>query len=229
MAREHLPEGQGRSPSSERKRTEEVVAGSSSLVTLAGLIAIVLVILAFFGVARSTMAALTTIVLGIGLLSQGMALSKRRNELRADLLAAGETKAAESVGTGMTVEIIAGTIGIILGVIALFSGAVHSLVSLSVIAFGVALITGGPLTTRLDDVNIAHAREEGVPLESSRKVVRTASGIEVLLGIVAVVLGILALIAFSPGMTVPLIGLLLVGAAVAFSQGILAKRSASLA
>lgn len=229
MAREHLPEGQGRSPSSERKRTEEVVAGSSSLVTLAGLIAIVLVILAFFGVARSTMAALTTIVLGIGLLSQGMALSKRRNELRADLLAAGETKAAESVGTGMTVEIIAGTIGIILGVIALFSGAVHSLVSLSVIAFGVALITGGPLTTRLDDVNIAHAREEGVPLESSRKVVRTASGIEVLLGIVAVVLGILALIAFSPGMTVPLIGLVLVGAAVAFSQGILAKRSASLA
>lgn len=229
MAREHLPEGQGRSPSSERKRTEEVVAGSSSLVTLAGLIAIVLVILAFFGVARSTMAALTTIVLGIGLLSQGMALSKRRNELRADLLAAGETKAAESVGTGMTVEIIAGTIGIILGVIALFSGAVHSLVSLSVIAFGVALITGGPLTTRLDDVNIAHAREEGVPLESSRKVVRTASGIEVLLGIVAVVLGILALIAFSPGMTVPLISLLLVGAAVAFSQGILAKRSASLA
>lgn len=227
MAREHMPEDQGRSGSSERKRTEEVVAGSSSMVTLAGLIAIVLVILAFFGVLRYPMAALATIVLGVGLLFQGMALSRRRNELRAELLAAGETKAAESVGTGMTVEIIAGSIGIILGVIALF-GAVHSLVSLSVIAFGVALITGGPLTTRLDDVNVANARVEGVPLDSSRKVVRTASGIEVLLGIVAVVIGILALIAFTTNLTLPLIGLLLVGGSLAFSKGILAKRSASL-
>jgi len=228
MAREHMPEGHGQSPSSERKRIEEVVAGSSSMVTLAGLIAIVLVILAFFGVLRNAMAAVATIVLAVGMLAQGMTLSKRRDALRANLLAAGETKAAESVGTGMTVEIIAGSIGILLGVIALFGGAVHSLVSLCVIAFGVALIAGGPLTTRLDDVNVANARVEGVPLDSSRKVVRAASGIEVLLGIVAVVIGILSLIAFTRNLTWPLIGLLLVGASLAFSQGIVAKRSASL-
>lgn len=228
MAREHMPEGQGRPPFSEMRKTEEVVSGSSTWVTVAGLATILLVILSFIGVLRYPMAAVATIVLGAGLLFQGLALSKRRDQLRAELSAAGDTKAADSVGTGMTVEIIAGIIGIVLGVIALFSGAFHSLIAISVIAFGVALITGGPLTTRLDDVNVASARVEGAPLEGSRKVVKTASSLEVIMGIAAVVLGILALIAFTGNIMLLLVGLLITGAALAFSKGVLARRSASI-
>lgn len=228
MAREHMPEGQGRPPFSEIRKTEEVVSGSSTWVTLAGLASIVLVILSFIGVLRNPMAAAATIVLGAGLLFQGIALSRRRDQLRAELNAAGDTKAADSVGTGMTVEIIAGIIGIVLGVIALISGAVHSLVAISVIAFGIALITGGPLTTRLDDVNVASARAEGAPLEGNRKVVKTASSLEVIMGIAAVVLGILSLIAFTGNIMLLLVGLLITGVALAFSKGVLARRSASL-
>lgn len=227
MAKDHMPEGHGRRPTSERVRAGEVVAGSSSLATLAGLIAVVLVVLAFIGLAPRALTAFATIVLGAGLLFQGAALTRRRNELRTELLTAGEKEAAESIGTGMTVEIIAGSIGVILGIIALISGAIHSLAAISIIAFGVALITGGPLTTRLDDVNIATAREEDRPLDSGREVVRTASGIEVIAGIAAVVIGILSLIAFTTNLTLPLIGLLISGGALAFSKGMLAKRTAT--
>jgi hypothetical protein len=97
-----------------------------------------------------------------------------------------------------------------------------------VIAFGVALILGGPLTTRLDDLNVASSRAEGAPLGGSRKVVRTASGLEVLIGIAAVVLGVLALIAFTHNFMLILVGLIITGAALAFSGGVIARRAGAV-
>jgi hypothetical protein len=223
-----MPEGQGRPPFSDVKKTEEVVAGSSTLITLAGLAAIVLVILSFIGVLRFPLAAVATIVLGGGLLFQGLALSKRHNQIREELAAAGDTKASDGLGAGVTVAIISGIIGVALGIIALAGGAPHALMAISVIAFGVALIVGGRLTNRLDDLNVASARIEGVSLSGSRKGVRAASGLEMILGIVAVVLGILALIGISTNIIVLLVGLLITGISLAFSGAMISKRASAV-
>jgi hypothetical protein len=228
MAREQMPEGPGRPPFSASKQTEKAVAGGSSLVMLAGLASIVLVILSFIGVLRIPLAAVATIVIGAGLFFQGLAITRRHDQIREELAAAGNTKAAQGIGSGMTVELIAGIIGIVLGIVALLGGVPHALLAISVIAFGVALILGGPLTTRLDDLNVASSRAEGAPLGGSRKVVRTASGLEVLIGIAAVVLGVLALIAFTHNFMLILVGLIITGAALAFSGGVIARRAGAV-
>lgn len=228
MAREQMPEGPGRPPFSEVKRTEEVVAGSSTLVSLAGIAAIVLVILAFIGVLRFSLAAVATIVIGAGLLAQGLALSKRHKQIRAELAAAGNVKAADGIGSGATVEIIAGIIGVVLGVIALAGGSPHSLMAISLIAFGIALIMAGPMMNRLDDLNAVSARAEGTTLDGSHKTVRTSSGLDVLMGIAAVILGILALIGLATNIAVLLVGLLITGFALAMSGGVMTRRAKSV-
>lgn len=225
MAREQMPEGPGRPPFSEVKKTEEVVAGSSSLVSLAGIAAIVLVILSFIGILRFSLAAVATIVIGAGLLAQGLALAKRHKEIRSELAAAGNTKAADSIGSGSTVEIIAGIIGVVLGIVALAGGSPHRLMAIALIAFGIALIVAGPMMSRLDDLNAVSARAEGVTLDGSHKSVRTVSGMDVLLGIAAVVLGILALIGLATNIVVLLVGLIITGFSLAVSGGVLTRRS----
>lgn len=228
MARERMPEGPGRPPFSEVKKTEEVVAGSSTLIMLAGIASIVLVILAFIGVLRFSFAAIATIVIGAGLLAQGLSLSRRSNQIRAELAAAGNAKAAEGIGSGAMIEIVAGIIGIVLGIIALFGGAPLTLMSLSLIAFGLALIMVGPMANRLDDLNAASARAEGTTLDGSHKTVKTTSGLDVLLGIAVAILGIIVLIGLANNLSVLLVGLLLTGIALAASGGVLAQRAKSV-
>jgi hypothetical protein len=83
-----MPEGPGRPPFSEVRRTEKVISGGSSIATLAGLVSIVLVILSFIGVLRFAMAAVATIVIGAGLFFQGLAITRRHNQIREELGAA---------------------------------------------------------------------------------------------------------------------------------------------
>jgi hypothetical protein len=220
-----MPEGPGRPPFSEVKKTEEVVAGSSTLVSLAGIAAIVLVILSYIGVLRFAMAAVATIVIGGGLLAQGLALSRRHKEIRSELAAAGNAKAADGIGSGATVEIVAGIIGVVLGIIALAGGSPRAMMAISLIAFGFALIMVGPLANRLDELNAVSSRAEGVPLDGSHKTVRTTSGMDVLVGIAAVILGILALIGLATNIAVLLVGLLITGIALAVSGGVMTRRS----
>lgn len=229
MAREDIPGGHGRPPHSEVMRTEKAVASGSTAIMLSGIAAVVLVILSFIGVLRTPLAAIATIAIGLGLLLQGLALTRRQDEIRQQLAATGDTKAAGAVDTGMTAEFIAGIIGIALGILALFGVAPISLMAIAAIVFGIALIMGGPLTTRLDELNESSARIEGVSLEGDPKVVRTASGLEVLVGIAAVILGVLTLLGIANGLFLTLVALLITGAAIAFSGGIVARRAGPVA
>ncbi len=229
MARENMPGDPGRPAFSEVRRTEKAVAGGSTGIALAGLVAVVLIIMSFIGVLRTPMAAVATIAIGVGLMLQGLALTRRHDQIREELAAAGNTKAASGIGSGMTAEFIAGIVGIGLGILALFGVAPLALMAIAAIVFGAALIMGGPLTTRLDELNVANARMEGVRLEDNQKVVRTASGLEVLIGIAAAVLGIIWLLGITRGITPILVALILTAAALVFSGGVIARRAGSVA
>jgi hypothetical protein len=228
MARNDVPGGPGRPIISEVKRTEKVVASGSTTVALAGLVAMVLVILSFIGILRMPFAAIATIAIGFGLFVQGLAITRRHVQIREELAAAGQSASARGVGTGMTVELFAGLIGIALGIIALAGGSPHIVLSIAAIVFGVALIMGSSLTERLNELAITSSRLEGVQLEASRVAAQTASGLEVLVGIGALVLGILSLLGLTNIMLV-LVALLIVGAALFVSGGFIGRRSATVA
>ena len=117
MARNDVPGGPGRPILSDVRRTEKAVASGSTTVALAGLAAVVLVILAFIGVLRMPFASIATIAIGFGLFVQGLAITRRHDQIREELAAAGQSASARGVGTGMTVELFAGLIGIALGVL----------------------------------------------------------------------------------------------------------------
>lgn len=224
MANENVPGGPGRPIISGVRQTEKVVAGGSDTAALAGLVAIVLVILSFIGILRTPFAAISAIAIGFGLFVQGLAITRRHDQIRDELAASGQTATARGLGTGMTVELIAGLFGIALGIIALVGGAPHILLSIAAIVFGVALIMGSSLTTRLNELAVTSAHLEGVQLEAGRAAAQTASGLEVLVGVGAVVLGILSLLGLTNVMLI-LVSFIIVGASLLFSGGLIGKRS----
>src|SRR5690606_4552522 len=117
---------------------------------------------------------------------------------------------AQIGGTGM--EVVGGIVGIALGVLALFGVAPMFLIPIGLIVFGGSLMFGSAGTARV------HATES-----RGEKLGRAASGVQLVIGIVAVALGILALLEIAPTV-LSLVGLLIVGATVLLSGSALGAR-----
>jgi len=126
--------------------------------------------------------------------------------------------AAQIVGGGMTMEALCGLTGVVLGILALLNLNAVTLLSVSVLVFGGALLMASIATARLNDIRIRLATMENTEQahELAEDAVYAASGSEVLIGAAAVVLGILALSGFD-ALTLTLIALLCVGASILLS------------
>ncbi len=124
----------------------------------------------------------------------------------------GSASKAELEG-GMSAELLAGFAGIALGILVLIGFIPATLSAVAVIVFGGALLFGGGETFRVSHLGrYPEDRAEYV----SRLMAESASGGESLVGIAAVVLGILALVGIQPAMLV-LVGLLSLGGAMLLS------------
>jgi hypothetical protein len=157
----------------------------------AGLVVIVLAIVALAGVSTGVLASIAAIVIGGGMMAQ--AFNSAAEHLKAT---AGDTSGAQrrgEFGGEILVDCLCGLAGIVLGILALVGiGAAH-LLAAALIVYGGGLLVGG----------VAGARLPGA---------FAAGGMELLIGLAAVVLGILSvLMAGSPVLV--LVGFLAVGAA----------------
>jgi hypothetical protein len=169
----------------------------------AGIAVIALAVIALAGISAGPLAAIATIVIGVGLIVQ--AFNSAAENLRISGAGAGGDLSGE-----VMVDCLCGVTGIVLGVLALVGVNIAHLLPAALIVFGGALVLGGAISMRPRTVPMVAAGSEPrmIPVAGSA----ATGGMEVLIGIAAIVLGILSLI-LTGAWALVLVGLLAVGAA----------------
>lgn len=169
-----------------------------------GIATIVLAIVALAGVSSVTLAAIATIVIGVGLMAQAFNTAAENLRLPAAAVA--------DFGGEVMVDCLAGGTGIVLGVLALIGINPQYLMPAALIVFGGALLLSGALEMRTRTLIPALLAEGEGRRMLTMPGSAAASGMEVLMGIAAVVLGILSLL-MTESAVLLLVGYITVGAA----------------
>jgi hypothetical protein len=211
-------------PESERQRSIKVVAGGSITEAICGAATVVLTIIGLAGVMPGTMASIATIAFGVALLAQGGALAARYSRLVHEITPH-EWEARTELGGGMGAEFLAGGAGVVLGVLGLLGIGTATLIPIAVIVFGGALLLGSGVPADLGTLAEPAPPERFVHI--ARQVTAAATGTHVLVGIAAIVLGIIALVGIEMS-SVSLVALLVLGASVLFSATAVSTRLASV-
>jgi hypothetical protein len=177
---------------------------------VAAIAVIVLAVLGLVNVVPGVMVAVATIVVGAAILLQGAGTASAYSRL----ITVGAATGAEALGGGITLEFLAGGAGIVLGILALFAH-VATLVPAAVIVFGGSLLlSGGAMVRRasLEAVPPTATPQERAAAMIAEQMAGVATGAQIMIGIAAIVLGILALVPIHDA-TLSLVGLLAIGAA----------------
>ena len=176
--------------------TELILAVGAAVVSIVGLA----------GVFPRFLAAISIIALGAALLSRGANIVWRFSELLHEAGAGRES--ITEVSGALTTEFIGGLAGIVFGVLALLRVAPMTLMAVCIVAFGATLL----LTTgEAAWLGLAAVKEGDVIRQISRLMTSAAAGVQVLFGLAALVLGVLALAGVAP-ITMILAAALTVGA-----------------
>ncbi|MDE2181751.1 MAG: hypothetical protein KGJ78_01880 [Alphaproteobacteria bacterium] len=184
---------------------------------------IAIIVLSIIGLARIDAAPLNSIavtVLGAALLTNGGAVVTEYAQLTGDFARSG------APANGVMSEVVAGAAILVLGILCLLGVSPEVLAPISVIAAGAMLLISAPMTTQFAEV-----RWQGTEMqESTRLLMRSAAtsscGLQMLAGLGAVVLGILALVAGGPTGTggyaqLTAVALLVLGAALVLSTSMM--------
>jgi hypothetical protein len=162
---------------------------------IGGVATIVLTILALSGVSPEFLLAVATIVFGAALLIEGTSMAAQY----AHTIASPAAVEVPVGGTSLPAIFAAGVSGIILGVLALLGTQALLLTSISTIVYGSALVL-----TAMSSVQMSPGIASRAP---------GSIGAQVMAGIAAIVLGILA-VAGQATLTLSLVALLVLGAAI---------------
>ena len=192
-------------------RMREVASYGGLVDAFGGAATVVLAIVALAGTSSDMLLAIATIVFGAALLIQSGAIV---SELSAMIVPEGGSAVAENCGGGgLAIVFLAGTAGIVLGVLALIGIHPVMLASIAVIAFGSAVVFGGGSVW-----SVFRLKQSGQTVVSGAQIVATeiaagSAGLQCVGGLAAIVLGILAVTGTLPA-TLSLVGLLIMGAAI---------------
>lgn len=184
--------------------------GSNSIAqAIAAIATVILTILGLAHVAPNFLVAIATITFGAALLLYGATMLGEYARLARQASAAA---AAVLGGGGLSAVLLAGASGIILGILALLGIAPTELTAIAVIAFGSALILSShsALRMHLFKASVAKADARGASEMLAGELLSSSGGTYGLVGLAAIVLGILALAGFASVILV-LIALLALG------------------
>ena len=198
----------------ERRQTLEFIGGGSGAEAISGAGAAVLAILALAGVLPDILMPIAAIGIGAALLFKGGAIASRFRRIMER--AARDTEQEIELGGGMSAEIIGGVGGVVLGILALVEVAPMTLMAISAIVFGGALMMGTGETARMTDIAIDDASLTRTQRAVARQSINSAAGAQTFVGMGSVALGILALVGMAP-QTLVLVALLGVSATLLLS------------
>ena len=191
-----------------------------------GAAGIAVIVLAIIGLAHTRpgiLAAIATIVIGVGLMVQGFNTAAEYSRVVTRSAAvpgqAAVSAAGIDVGGDVMIAFATGLTGIVLGILGLFAIHTQYLIPAAVIVFGADLLLAGSLNIGRGPVTVAaQPGQPGVQTTTTQFAGSVgASGLEIMVGIAAIVLGILSIIfAASPGAVagvLALVALLAIGTA----------------
>lgn len=193
----------------------EAAAYGGAADAIGGIATIVLAILALSGIHPDILLAVTVIVFGAALLIQGGTMLSEYAQIYFPSGTA--TASAEQFGGGsISAVFLVGAAGLVLGVLALIGIEPTVLTAIAVIAFGCALVLSSNSVRHLYMLQTATSR--ALATRSGGEVLAGemasgSAGVQVLAGLAAIVLGILALAGNYPA-TLMLAALIVLGATV---------------
>lgn len=176
----------------------------------AGVAVIVLAIIALAGTSVEALASIATIVIGVGLMVQAFNSAAEETKMMTADTTASRQQAA--FGGEVMVDLMCGIAGVVLGILALVGISTVHLVPAALIVFGGALLLSGVMSMRPRAFSTANAagQTQLVSYQGSAAV----SGMEILIGLAAIVLGMLSVIfAATVSWVLVLVGFIAVGAA----------------
>jgi len=201
-----------------RKKLSQRWSAGSVGEAVAGAAGLVLAILGLLGILPLTLDAIAGIALGVALLLGGAALAARYSRA---IPPTALPRARHDISGALGLQAIAGIAAVVLGVLALLGVSSLELLGVTVIVLGAALLAVGGGMARLGRSARWLRGDAGRSGEVDSASV--AAGWEVLIGVAAVVLGILALTGRAPLM-LTLIAMLSVGAALLVTGSLVASR-----
>lgn len=194
-------------------RTSEAAGFGGLVDAIGGLATIVLAIVALTGVRPEILVPITVIVFGAALLIQGGAMV---SEYALFMPAAG-AGAGDFGASSLSSLFLVGAGGIVLGVLALLGIATTTLTSISVIAFGAALLLSSNSVRNLYLLRrVSTSGAAGGGEMVAGEMASGSAAVQLLAGLTAVVLGILAVSGARPEILV-LSAMIVLGATVVLS------------
>jgi hypothetical protein len=194
-------------PEFHERRSKGILVAGTLAEGIAGIGAIVLAVIGLANILPNIMLPVATIAVGAALLFEGGAITARFSHLLT--MGRGHMNMRE-YGIGMTTELFGGIVGIVLGVLALIGIAPLVLVPVAAIVFGAALLLGSGVTARLNSLWAMTAEDREIVREVTREAIAASAGVQFLIGLSVIVLGILAIIGITP-MALSLVAMLIVG------------------
>ncbi len=206
-------------PARAETTTREVAAGGSFVEAIAGTGAVILAVLGLAGVLPVTFASIAMIALGGALLLEGgsigarlyVAMSREGQEVPSDLMG------------GLGAESLAGIAALALGVLALIGVDTMVMLTAAAIVLGAGLLFGSAATWRVNYPRISGYARSDTAGYVAREAVHAASGAHALVGIGAIILGVLAALGNSP-LTLTLVAVLAIGGAIVLSGAAIGGR-----
>lgn len=190
---------------------------------IGGIAAALAAIIALAGVRPPMLLAVAIIAAGVALVVEGGAIASRFRILLQETAEGSITE----IGSGITTEFIGGTAGIILGVLMFLGIYPMIMASIAVIVYGSTLLISSSTTAQMNNLLIEHTQTNRLAGVLSRQAVIAAAGVQILIGIAAVILGILALTGLEP-LILSLVAILAIGVSALLSGSALAGRFISL-
>jgi hypothetical protein len=197
----------------------------------AGIAVIVLAIIGLAGSHAELLAAIATIVIGVGLMVQGFNTVAEYSRVATGGATVGQTGAEApgiDLGGDVMVAVAAGITGIVLGILGLLGIHTTYLIPAAVIVFGADLLLAGALGLARGPVAVA--AQPGGPAAAKFAGAPGASGLEIMIGVAALILGILSVVfagsAAAVAGVLALVALIAIGAAMlvvsaSFSSGVM--------
>lgn len=185
------------------RRAMAIAVGQAVL----GVGAATLAVIGLENFAASALLAIATIVVGTALLFEGGVIAARYSAL-----ASLRENSPFGLWGWMATEYVAGVGGIALGILAVLHFAPFVLIPIAAMALGIAQMAISSLNTRLNALEISGVKSEGLDQEEARESVSPYIGIGGVMGLGALVVGIIALAGINP-LVLSLVAILSVAAA----------------
>lgn len=194
--------------------------GNTVAEALVGLGALALAIIGLAHVYPWLLASVATIALGAAFVFESGDVGRRFAVLASE--ERDVTPETLNAWGGMTAGFLSGCAGIALGVLSILGIVPHTLVPIAIIVYGTALVMDNGTRSSLSELENERSGAGEFSQAIARESASALSGIQMLVGLGAITLGILAIIKIVP-VTLSLVALLAVGAALLMAGSLVSR------